>query len=319
MKRYRMCRSSCSEQRTISFMPPVVRLIALRYHRSWDARLVRIGFGPFPCDRIRGDGFGSSASGVGVGTPGGRAFWTGSPEVHRFSTSRSKRSLLGITLQSVRSAPVCPPGCILHVQDLRAAGVRCCCPFLCADRRTGGQWLTWTCLASGLHRSMKRSCCGTSATRLTTRRGSLFAYVNVNAINLACDLPWFRDFLNSAECAYCDGEGVRFGAGILGRIPSRPHCAHVFLLGHLRRGCAATITASFSSARTIIFWPRLSHASGRGFPASGSQERTTATSRSPAAHQRTSSPASTLRSPTCSSSVSACRCRRNGSGGIVLR
>lgn len=64
---------------------------------------------------------------------------------------------------------------------------------------------------------------------LATRRGSLFAYVNVNAINLASDLPWFRDFLNSAECAYCDGEGVRFGAGILGRpLPARIALTYFF-------------------------------------------------------------------------------------------
>lgn len=60
-------------------------------------------------------------------------------------------------------------------------------------------------------------------------RGSLFAYVNVNAINLAVDLPWFRDLLNDAECAYCDGEGVRFGAGILGRtIPARIALTYFF-------------------------------------------------------------------------------------------
>jgi N-acetylglucosaminyldiphosphoundecaprenol N-acetyl-beta-D-mannosaminyltransferase len=64
---------------------------------------------------------------------------------------------------------------------------------------------------------------------LANRRGSLFAYINVNAINLAHDLPWFRDFLNSAECAYCDGEGVRFGAGILGRmLPARIALTYFF-------------------------------------------------------------------------------------------
>jgi N-acetylglucosaminyldiphosphoundecaprenol N-acetyl-beta-D-mannosaminyltransferase len=64
---------------------------------------------------------------------------------------------------------------------------------------------------------------------LVGRRGSLFAYVNVNAINLAGSNPWFRDFLNGAECAYCDGEGVRFGAGILGRtIPARIALTYFF-------------------------------------------------------------------------------------------
>lgn len=64
---------------------------------------------------------------------------------------------------------------------------------------------------------------------LERRRGSLFAYVNVNAINLAGELPWFRDLLNEAECAYCDGEGVRFGAGLLGRnIPARIALTYFF-------------------------------------------------------------------------------------------
>lgn len=64
---------------------------------------------------------------------------------------------------------------------------------------------------------------------LASRRGSLFAYVNVHAINLAVDQAWFRDLLNSAACAYCDGEGVRFGAGILGRpLPSRIALTYFF-------------------------------------------------------------------------------------------
>ncbi len=64
---------------------------------------------------------------------------------------------------------------------------------------------------------------------IATRRRSVFAYVNVNAINLAVDHGWFRDVLNNAACAYCDGEGVRFGAGILGRsLPARIALTYFF-------------------------------------------------------------------------------------------
>jgi N-acetylglucosaminyldiphosphoundecaprenol N-acetyl-beta-D-mannosaminyltransferase len=47
-------------------------------------------------------------------------------------------------------------------------------------------------------------------------------YVNVHAINLAHDLAWFRDFMNTSEMAYCDGYGVKWGARLLGmRLPER--------------------------------------------------------------------------------------------------
>jgi N-acetylglucosaminyldiphosphoundecaprenol N-acetyl-beta-D-mannosaminyltransferase len=49
-----------------------------------------------------------------------------------------------------------------------------------------------------------------------TGRKEIFAYVNVHAANLAHRLPWFKDFLNNAAIAYADGEGIRFGAKILG-------------------------------------------------------------------------------------------------------
>jgi len=42
------------------------------------------------------------------------------------------------------------------------------------------------------------------------------AYVNVHAINLAQELAWFRDFLNSSDVAWCDGFGVKWGARLLG-------------------------------------------------------------------------------------------------------
>ena len=47
-------------------------------------------------------------------------------------------------------------------------------------------------------------------------RRAIIANVNVHAMNLACDLPWFRAFLNSADIVFCDGAGVIMGARILG-------------------------------------------------------------------------------------------------------
>ncbi len=50
----------------------------------------------------------------------------------------------------------------------------------------------------------------------------VIAYINLNAINIARGNEQFREFLNCAAIAYCDGEGVRLGAKILGReLPPR--------------------------------------------------------------------------------------------------
>jgi N-acetylglucosaminyldiphosphoundecaprenol N-acetyl-beta-D-mannosaminyltransferase len=50
----------------------------------------------------------------------------------------------------------------------------------------------------------------------------VFPYVNIYAVNIAYRNPRFRQILNDGGNAYCDGEGVRLGAGILGRrLPPR--------------------------------------------------------------------------------------------------
>lgn len=50
----------------------------------------------------------------------------------------------------------------------------------------------------------------------------VFAYSNINAINLAQEDQSLRDFLNRAHVVYCDGEGVRLGARLLGfHLPPR--------------------------------------------------------------------------------------------------
>lgn len=51
---------------------------------------------------------------------------------------------------------------------------------------------------------------------------AVVAYANINAINLARKDEEFRKFLNGASLLYCDGEGVRVGARILGStLPHR--------------------------------------------------------------------------------------------------
>ncbi|MFN8489844.1 MAG: WecB/TagA/CpsF family glycosyltransferase [Caldilineaceae bacterium] len=51
---------------------------------------------------------------------------------------------------------------------------------------------------------------------------STILHVNVYAMNLACELSWFRAYLNQSDIVFCDGFGVKLGAWILGhRIPQR--------------------------------------------------------------------------------------------------
>jgi len=50
----------------------------------------------------------------------------------------------------------------------------------------------------------------------------IFPYVNIHAVNIAYREPRFAGMLNAGGNAYCDGEGVRLGAMILGRkLPRR--------------------------------------------------------------------------------------------------
>lgn len=54
------------------------------------------------------------------------------------------------------------------------------------------------------------------------KRREVFCYLNIHAVNIAHSSSRFRAFLDRAGTVYCDGEGVRLGARILGcRIPPR--------------------------------------------------------------------------------------------------
>ncbi|MEM6399862.1 MAG: WecB/TagA/CpsF family glycosyltransferase [Cyanobacteria bacterium P01_D01_bin.116] len=40
--------------------------------------------------------------------------------------------------------------------------------------------------------------------------------VNVRAMNFACEMPWYKDFINRSDLVFCDGFGVLMGAKICG-------------------------------------------------------------------------------------------------------
>jgi N-acetylglucosaminyldiphosphoundecaprenol N-acetyl-beta-D-mannosaminyltransferase len=47
-------------------------------------------------------------------------------------------------------------------------------------------------------------------------RKALILNVNIHAMNMADKYRWFKELLNSSEIVFCDGDGVRLGARILG-------------------------------------------------------------------------------------------------------
>ena len=68
--------------------------------------------------------------------------------------------------------------------------------------------------AAGLHNAIAES--------IARGERDVYAYVNINAINIAYENERFKRILNSAHCVYCDGEGVRLGAAMLGyHLPPR--------------------------------------------------------------------------------------------------
>jgi N-acetylglucosaminyldiphosphoundecaprenol N-acetyl-beta-D-mannosaminyltransferase len=58
--------------------------------------------------------------------------------------------------------------------------------------------------------------------RIQQRQHAMIAHVNVHALNLASEQPWFRDVLNQSDLTFCDGFGVKWGAMLLNaEIPAR--------------------------------------------------------------------------------------------------
>lgn len=57
---------------------------------------------------------------------------------------------------------------------------------------------------------------------MAARERAMVAYANVYAVNLAQDDPAFRAALAGADVVFCDGQGLRLGAALLGRpLPER--------------------------------------------------------------------------------------------------
>jgi len=102
---------------------------------------------------------------------------------------------------------------------------------------------------------------------IQSKKKKVLVYVNAHAINLAGSIPWFRDFLNNADVAYPDSEGVRFGAWVLGHsLPPQTaltrwiwelaeYCASkgysIFFLGSERHTVEKTVTALRGKYTTI--------------------------------------------------------------------
>ncbi len=58
--------------------------------------------------------------------------------------------------------------------------------------------------------------------RVAARERTTVMYGNVHVLNVAHEVPALADALRAADLVYCDGEGVRLGARLLGeRLPER--------------------------------------------------------------------------------------------------
>ncbi len=63
----------------------------------------------------------------------------------------------------------------------------------------------------------------------------ILAGANAYAMNLAYELPWYKQFMNDSDMVYCDGIGVKWAAAMVGKsIPARlTHLDWVFDLFRL--------------------------------------------------------------------------------------
>jgi N-acetylglucosaminyldiphosphoundecaprenol N-acetyl-beta-D-mannosaminyltransferase len=58
--------------------------------------------------------------------------------------------------------------------------------------------------------------------QISEKRKALILHLNIHGACLAFQLPWLKQFYNEAHMVFCDGNGVRWGLGILGeRIPPK--------------------------------------------------------------------------------------------------
>jgi N-acetylglucosaminyldiphosphoundecaprenol N-acetyl-beta-D-mannosaminyltransferase len=70
--------------------------------------------------------------------------------------------------------------------------------------------------------------------------------VNVRAMNFACDLPWYREFLNRSDLVFCDGFGVLLGAKCCGHdLDSKHRMTCPDFIEDLAQSCEATQTSIY--------------------------------------------------------------------------
>ncbi len=82
-------------------------------------------------------------------------------------------------------------------------------------------WPAATVLGVRIHPLSMRQVVALVGLAIERRERLIVANVNVHAMNLACEQPWFRDMLNQSDLVFCDGFGVKWGARMLGQ--SLPH------------------------------------------------------------------------------------------------
>lgn len=85
-------------------------------------------------------------------------------------------------------------------------------------------------------------------------RKEVFAYANVHAVNIAGKDDKFREFLNRAHIVYCDGEGIRLGARVLGtRLPPRTVLTRwIWSLGDLFQEKGVSVFLLGGEPRSIV-------------------------------------------------------------------
>ncbi len=70
------------------------------------------------------------------------------------------------------------------------------------------------------------------------KRKITVANYNVHSFNLSMQLPWFYDFLQSAEVAHCDGFGILKGLQYMGlNLPIQYRVSYTILMPELLRHC----------------------------------------------------------------------------------
>lgn len=81
------------------------------------------------------------------------------------------------------------------------------------------------------------------AATIERRQRALVLNVNVRAMNLTYETPWFADALNQADLVYCDGDGVVLGARLLGQhLPGRITLADwLWDLGEFAQQCGYSL------------------------------------------------------------------------------